>query len=250
MGITAHRQGKAMRKTANSILCIIPARGGSKRIPKKNLRLLGGKPLICHTIEAALKSGVFSQIVVSSDDKKILSTAEQMGVVKDCRPDFLCGDKVKAVEVVAEYLLRDENANKFNITAMLLPTCPFRSPFDIKTAANNFLLNKKCHFLISVTEYDFPPQFALEVGKNGAIIMKEPGSYIVSTRSQDQKTYYHPNGAVYIAKTNYFLRDNTFFGKPLLSYIMPKERSFDIDYPYQFRIAECMIQGKEVFGKE
>lgn len=233
-----------MKRMVNNILCIIPARGGSKRIPKKNVKLLGGKPLIVHTLEAALQSGVFSQIVVSSDDTAILSIAGQMEVVKDYRPDFLCGDTVKAADVVAEYLQREDNAKKFNITAMLLPTCPFRSHLDIEAAVNTLLSNDRYHFLISVTEYDFPPQFALEVDKHSAIVMKEPQSYRISTRSQDQKTYYHPNGAVYVAKTKYFLRDKTFFGKPLLSYIMPKERSFDIDYPYQFRIAECMMRQK------
>jgi CMP-N-acetylneuraminic acid synthetase len=224
-------------------LCIIPARGGSKRIPGKNLLPLGGKPLIAHSIDAALASGVFTQVLVSTDSKELLEIAEAHGASVDVRPENLSGDKTRAVEVVEEYLLRDDVAGRYEYVAMLLPTCPFRSSSDVKSAVESFLGQTSSDYLIAVSEYDFPPQLSMSIAvESKAITMNDPVAYRTSTRSQEQKNYYHPNGAIYMARVDKFLASHTFFADPMMAYVMPPERSFDIDYPYQFEIAECMME--------
>ncbi|MCB2141096.1 acylneuraminate cytidylyltransferase family protein [bacterium] len=225
-------------------ICLIPARGGSKRIPRKNIRPLNGKPLIAYTIEAAINSSCFEDVIVSSDDHEILAVAEEYGAKTDFRPKVLSGDKVKAVEVVDEFLHRPRHRGKWTAIAMCLPTCPFRTAEDVSNAVESFLKGKNaCPRLIGVTKCDFPPQLALTKADDTSYIdMREPDAYGFSTRSQDCQDFYFPNGSIYISTVDDFLKSKTFFGRPMLSYIMPAERSFDIDYPFQFQIAECMMQ--------
>ena len=224
------------------ILCIIPARGGSKRIPRKNLRKLLDKPLLTYTIEPAIASGCFEEIIVSSDDAEILSLARSLGATPDARPANLSGDTTKAVEVVHEILSRPEMRDRFDAVSMCLPTCPFRSVEDVRLAVSAFQhADAVCPRLLSVTAYEFPPQLALVEKRQGLLQMREPDAYDFSTRSQDIGKLFHPNGAIYISSITEFLRTGTFFGQPMLKYEMPAERSFDIDYEYQFHIAEKMM---------
>lgn len=224
-------------------LCIIPARGGSKRIPRKNLLPLAGKPLLAYTIEAALKSGVFADVVLSSDDQEILELAKSLGAVADQRPEDLSGDTIRFVQVVEEYLLRPGMRQKYDVIAGMLPTCPFRTAEDIRSAFEIFSRQAGDAYLFSVTEYDFPPQLALDFAEDGAMLtMRDPATYAKTTRSQSIGKSYHPNGAIYLAPVDGFLREKTFFANPMFGYLMPAERSFDIDYPYQFAIAEAMMQ--------
>lgn len=224
-------------------VCIIPARGGSKRLPGKNVKLLAGKPLLAYTLEAASGSGCFDEIYVSSDDEKILAVAQTYGVAVDVRPDNLSGDRVKAVEVVHDLLHRLDGPKRWGIVAMCLPTCPFRTNEDVAAAMAIFLDQKhNCKRLIGISRFDFPPQLALEKMEETATVdMREPEAYGHSTRSQDIAPLYYPNGSIYISSVEAFMESGTFFGRPLLYYEMPPERSFDIDYPYQFDIADCMI---------
>jgi CMP-N-acetylneuraminic acid synthetase len=224
-------------------VCLIPARGDSKRIRRKNLLPLCGKPLLSYTIEVALKADVFREVVVSSDEAEILDLADSLGVVPDRRPEHLSGDKIRFLEVVEEYLLRPEVRSKYANIACMLPTCPFRSLEDVREAYRIFVIKEKDPFLVAVTEYEFPPQLAMELNKDGTTLtMRDPETYARTTRSQSLRKSYHPNGAIYLASVEGFLREKTFFAEPLLGYVMPANRSFDIDYPYQFRIAELMMK--------
>jgi CMP-N-acetylneuraminic acid synthetase len=225
-------------------VCLIPARGGSKRIPRKNIRLLNDKPLIGYTIEAAINSGCFENVFVSSDDQEILDIAEKFGAKTDLRPEELSGDTVKAVEVVEEFLQRPSHSGKWAYVAMCLPTCPFRTAEDVRNAVELFWRERNaCPRLIGVTKCDFPPQLALTKEEGAPYVdMREPDAYGFSTRSQDCQDLFFPNGSVYASTVEEFLKVKTFFGRPMLSYVMPPERSFDIDYPYQFQIAECMMR--------
>jgi CMP-N,N'-diacetyllegionaminic acid synthase len=225
-------------------VCLIPARGGSKRIPGKNIRILAGQPLIKYTIDAALNSQCFSNVIVSSDDDSILEIAEQCGAGIDRRPADLSGDHIKAVEVIDEFLKRPAHINVWENIAMCMPTCPFRESDDIVQAMNLFLREAaKCPRLIGVTKCDFPPQLALTSKGVGTLVdMREPDAYQFSTRSQDCEQLFFPNGSIYVSKVSSFLSSGTFFGKPMLAYVMPAERSFDIDYPYQFDIAQCLME--------
>ncbi|HEG43165.1 MAG TPA: acylneuraminate cytidylyltransferase family protein [Phycisphaerales bacterium] len=229
-------------------VCLIPARGGSKRIPRKNILPLAGKPLIAYTIEAAVNSGVFDDVVISSDNDEILAIGESFGAIGDRRPVELSGDKIRFVQVIEEYLLRNENEGKYQNVAGLLPTCPFRTVEDLRNAFELFNEQNEDECVISVTEYDFPTQLALAFEHDSQRLhMLEHDSYNRTTRSQDISKTYHPNGAIYLSTVEGFLREKTFFTYPLIGYVMTAEHSFDIDYPYQFRIAEFMM--KEVLER-
>ena len=194
-------------------LCLIPARGGSKRVPRKNILPLNGIPLISYTIRAAKLSGVFTDIIVSSDDEEIRNIALEEGVLVDNRPNFMAGDKVTKVEVVKEYIERNNSINKYDYVAALLPTCPFRTSDDIRSAFELLINQSVYKFLIGTTEYEFPIQLALKNTKENLVEMVFDGGYD-TTRSQNIEKRYN----------------------------MPAERSFDIDYTYQFEIAEIMAR--------
>lgn len=222
-------------------LCLIPARGGSKRIPRKNVLPLAGKPLLSYSIDVAIAANLFADIVVSSDDDEILQIAQDAGVGGDRRPEALSQDTTRFVEVVAEYLQRPAIVDRYANVAVLLPTCPFRSVEDMQAAWRTFDHHQRQGFLIGVTDYDFPPQLALDLGQDDLLTMRDPATYGRTTRSQSLGQAYHPNGAIYLATVESFLRAKTFFGDPLWAHVMPAERSFDIDYPYQWKIAEYLI---------
>ncbi len=233
-----------------STLCIIPARGGSKRIPRKNFLPLAGKPLLAYTIEVAIAAGCFTDVVVSSDDAEILALAESLGAIADRRPDALSGDKTRFVEVIAEYLQRSTVIGRYEAIASLLPTCPFRTVADVKAAHGLFAQHQQNGFLIAVTEYDFPPQLAMDWDpESDRLTMRDPNTYNRTTRSQSLGKAYHPNGAIYLTTVDLFLRDQTFFGDPLIGYVMPPERSLDIDYPYQFQLADYWMAQRSSFAE-
>jgi CMP-N-acetylneuraminic acid synthetase len=224
-----------------SAVCLIPARGGSKRIPRKNLRLLGGKPLLAYTIDNARDSGCFAEIAVSSDDAEILALAERCGVRADRRPEHLSDDVTKFVEVLDEFLLRAPQHDTF---AGLLPTCPFRTADDVRAAMALSVAHPEA-FVVGVTAYEFPPQLAMTFdAATHALTMREPETYAFSTRSQSLGMLHHPNGSIYCGRVARFLAEHTYFAPPLVGYAMPPERSFDIDYPYQFEIAEAMMRAR------
>ncbi len=221
-------------------IALILARAGSKRVPQKNVRLLNGKPLIGYTFEAAVESGCFDAIVASTDDERVMQFARDAGVDVDQRPEALRADAIRAVEVVEEYLLRSGAARRYGNVAMLLPTCPFRTVGDLRGALERYRQSKENIPLLTVTAYEFPPQLALEPidGQTGSMRMCDPGAYAQTTRSQSIPTRYHPNGGLYIAPIDVFLRERSFFTPRVLTYPMPPERSFDIDYPWQLTLAE------------
>ncbi len=223
-------------------VCLIPARGGSKRLPRKNVKPLAGTPLIGWTVRAALDSGLFRSVLVSSDDEEILTVAERYGATPSPRPVEYGGDKVKAVEVLDEFLRRTNAVKTYEHIAMMLPTCPFRTTDDLRGAWEVYNRHVGERYLVTVTEYDFPPQLAMNY-RDGTdeLGMCDPTAYGRTTRSQDIGVAHHPNGALYLAPVEAFLRTKTFFADPLLGYTMPLERSFDIDTPFQFEVAERMM---------
>ena len=234
-----------MTDDSDTTVGLILARAGSKRVPHKNTRLLDGRPLIAYTVDAAIAAECFSSIVVSTDDARVADIARNSGVSVDQRPASLCGDTVRAVEVVEEYLQRTDAENRFSNVAMLLPTCPFRTVEDIRGAMRRYQQSPQRMPLITVTQYAFPPQLALEPneresrdGQQGQMRMCQPAAYATTTRSQSIPALYHPNGGLYVAAIDMFLSERSFFTEHMLTHIMPAERSFDIDYPWQFEFAE------------
>jgi CMP-N-acetylneuraminic acid synthetase len=223
-------------------VCLIPARGGSKRVPRKNIRELGGKPLLGYTIDAALESDVFDEIVVSSGDEEILSFADRDGITTDVRPESLRGDTVRTVDVIEEFVERPQILDEYDNVAQMLPTCPFRIAEDIRNAYDVFH-EKDCEMpVVSVTDYDFSPQHALKINtEDNTAEIREPEAYADTTRTQDIPDLYHPNGAIYLMSIEQFLDHGEFFIEPLAASTMPPERSLDIDLPHEFKIADLYM---------
>jgi CMP-N-acetylneuraminic acid synthetase len=227
----------------SDILCIIPARGGSKRIPRKNVRILAGRPLVAHTITTALEAEVFAKVVVSSDDEQVLKIATEFGVEPDRRPTELCGDDVSSDDVIAEILYRPTIRDSFAAVAMMLPTCPLCTVADVQGAVAEFERADCEGFLFTVREYEFPVQLALHFDEDSGstLDMVDTAAWNGNRLTQNYAPHFHPNGALYLASVESFLTEGSFFGRPLRGYRMPPERSLDIDYPYQFELAEAWM---------
>ena len=213
-------------------ICIIPARGGSKRVPNKNIIDLGGKPLIAHTIEAAIHSGLFgNNIYVSSDSEKILKVADKYpGVQKIKRPKNISGDKASLVDAVLHLLKNTGSKNddgKFDNLCMLPANCPLRNALDIKNAHLTFG-KTGTNTLMSVVAYHwFYPFWALQE-KDAHLDFYFGKKYLKDSKLLP-KNIYCPIGAIYWVKIANFLREKKFYGKDLVKYEIPFERSVDID---------------------
>lgn len=223
-------------------LCFIPARGGSRRIPRKNVLPFGGKPLVNWTISSALRSGIFDRIVVSSDDDEILATSRDAGAETDRRPESLGGDRIRFVEVLEEYITRSGHQGIFKDVMVLLPTCPLRSEEDIR-AVQSLRLSQPESFVVSISRYEFPPEFACDFDEaSAALNTRQPEIYARSTQSQSVIPAYHPNGAIFAGPVDRFLQTKSFFISPVLGSLMPPERSLDLDFPHQWGMAEKLIE--------
>lgn len=222
-----------------SYLAIIPARGGSKRIPNKNILDLGGKPLIKWTIDAALKCNKIDKIVVSSDSEKILKIASSFEV--DClkRNKGLAEDTTPTASVVLDILKKDKYSN-YTHFILLQPTSPFRNETHILNAIN-LIEAKKALGIISLSKSNEHPEHMNVLPSN--LDMK---SFIKTkhmfTRTQDFQNYYRLNGAIYICNINSFKLQKTFFlNKKQFAYIMSAKESLDIDTIDDFNYAKFMI---------
>jgi len=222
------------------IICVIPARGGSKRIPRKNIKLLGNKPLISYTIDAAIKSEIFDEIYISTDDNNIIDYAKSKNVLIDERPKNLVGDNVTQVEVISEFIQRKKLLPSDQI-ASLLPTCPFRTSKDIINAYEIFKRDISTP-LIGVVAYEFPIQLALSKKNKSNLMTPFFENGYKKTRSQDIEKTWHPNGAIYLATVEQFLKNNSFFSSTMNTYEMDGLHSYDIDYPWQFEIAQHLLK--------
>ncbi|MBF6058668.1 acylneuraminate cytidylyltransferase family protein [Thiomicrorhabdus heinhorstiae] len=217
----------------NNTIAFIPARGGSKRFPRKNVALLNDKPLIAWTIESAIESGAFEKIVVSSDDLEILEAAEKYGrdkIVLHQRSEAFSGDTVTAPEVLG-HLLRELAAQgeEYQRCCLLLPTCPFRSAEDIVKA--QALLNAQVDSVISMKPSPVVADFIFQEGNDGVAhpLLEDTRVIQGKTRSQDYPDMYYPNGAIYLAWTETFLKENRFYSRNFKILPMPEFRSVDID---------------------
>ncbi|NPV42754.1 MAG: acylneuraminate cytidylyltransferase family protein [Firmicutes bacterium] len=223
-------------------LAIIPARSGSKGIKDKNIKELNGKPMIAYTIEAAIKSYIFDDIVVSTDSEKYAQISREYGArVPFLRPDNLATDDASSKDVIEHVLKRLlKEGKKFDYFVLLQPTSPLRNKNDIIEAVDLLFL-KNANAVISVCETDHSPLWTNTLCENLQIdnfIKKE----VRNSRRQDLPKYYRLNGAIYIAQTDYFLKYKDWFKEKSYAYIMPKERSIDVDNILDFRLAEIILQ--------
>lgn len=216
-----------------TVLAIIPARGGSKRLPKKNLLPLGGKPLIAWTIEAALKSRYIDRIVVSSDDPNILAIARSYGVETLQRPDELATDTAGTFETVEHAILHSPRSD---LVVLLQPTSPLRKVHHIDEALTKAVA-KNADAVISVCESDHSPLWSNTLPEDESMqnFLRDE---VRNKRSQELAKYYRINGAVYICKTAPLLEQKSFFQKAnIYAYTMDRESSIDIDEEIDFKIA-------------
>jgi len=224
-----------------NILAIIPARGDSKGIPRKNIKNLNGKPLIFYTIREAKKSKFLSRIVVSTDDEKIANVSRHYGVVVVKRPKKLSTDSSTSISVLKHAIINLKKTKKFipDIIVVLQPTSPLRNAADIDGAIKKFL-HLKCDSVISMTKVSSLPYWIYELRGNMAKnIIKKPKKV---HRRQDGQKFYQINGAVYVTSKNMIMNHNTIFGKKISAYIMPQERSVDLDTMIDFKLAEILMK--------
>ena len=209
------------------VIAIIPARGGSKGIPRKNLVNFSGKPLIQWSIDAALKSTYITDVVVSSDDDEILNVAqENKGVLAIKRPIELAQDSSKTAPVLT-HVLESLNGIKYDYLILLQPTSPLRTAEDIDLAFEK-LLNSKATSLISVCELEHHPYKSFKLDEKGYLQGIINNDYPFYPRQSLPKTY-RANGAIYIIKVNDFIKDETLFTNKATHFEMSIDASLDID---------------------
>ena len=225
-----------------TILGLIPARGGSKGLPKKNIRPLLGKPLIAWTIEQAKASKYVDRVVVSTDDKEIAEVARQYGAeVPFMRPKELARDDTPGVDVVfhaMNWFIKNEN-KQYDLIMLLQPTSPLRAAEDIDKAIE-LLFFKKAKAIVSVCEVDHHPLWTNTLPEDGnmkAFLRPE----ILNKRRQDLPVFYRLNGAIYLARLDYLRKCNGFFGPETYAYVMPRERSIDVDTNFDLKLVEYFI---------
>lgn len=220
------------------MLALIPARGGSKGLPGKNIRPLKGRPLIGWSIEAARASRYVSRIVVSSDDEEILAVARDQGAETPFRrPASLAGDATPGMDVVLHAL--DQLAG-FEWVVLLQPTSPLRLAADIDAAIEQ-CLKTNAPACVSVCEAPASPWWMFEVGAECRMRSFLPAEQR-PVRRQDLPDLYALNGAVYVAKTEWLRMSLSFLTEETVAYVMPPARSVDIDTLFDFQLAECLLE--------
>lgn len=222
-------------------VAIIPARGGSKRLPRKNIRILDGQPLIAYTIHAALESGCFDRVCVSTDDEEIAEISRAHGAEIPFVRDASLADDVSPVsQVIIDALQRI--GGQTNVVAQLMPNCPFRNSDDIAGGFEAFNRGT-AGTQLSVTSYGWLyPWWAHRQGDDGALVPLFPKALV--TRSQDLERLLCPTGAIWWAKTDVLLKHGTFYAPGYSGFEIPWDRALDIDDEDDWKMAEALIQLK------
>lgn len=220
-------------------IAVIPARGGSKRIPRKNIKMFSGKPMIAWSIEAALNSGCFDQVLVSTDDIEIADVARQHGAeVPFMRPGELADDYTGTIPVVRHAVQWVcENLGPVTDACCIYATAPFIEINDI-TKGLDFLQQGSIDYAFSVTRYPFPIQRALKLIGEGRVEMFEAQYF--NTRSQDLEEAYHDAGQFYWGTATAWLESRPIFTPSAAAVILPSCRVQDIDTPEDWLNAELM----------
>jgi len=225
-------------------IAVIPARKGSKRLKDKNIKLLNGKPLIAYTIEFAKKSKIFDNIIFSTDSEKYAEIAREYGAeVPFMRPEELARDNSTAIEVIMhslEWICNDIESPYYY--CYLPPTSPFRIVEDIHDIFK-IIVEKNADAVVSVCECDHPIQWIFNITKDQKLRNFFEGDPSHHNR-QDYDVTYRLNGAFYVAKIGFLLKNKSFYSNNTYAYIMPKLRSMDIDNLLDFEFAEYLLSKK------
>lgn len=224
--------------TKPTVLAIIPARGGSKGIPRKNIKDLAGKPLIAWTIEEAKKSKYITRLILSSDDDEIIDVAKKYNCeVPFKRPAELAQDHTSGMDPVLHAI---KSCPGYDYILMLQPTSPFRTAEDIDNCLEK-VFNNDWSFCVSLTEVSESPYWMYNIENNHMKNILD--SIELSTRQVLPKNFIL-NGALYVAKTKQFLEKKNFLNDETKPFIMEKSHSYDIDEPIDFKICEMLMKEK------
>jgi CMP-N,N'-diacetyllegionaminic acid synthase len=229
-----------------NVLGLIPARGGSKGLPKKNILTLAGKPLIAWTIEAAKGSGLISKVVVSTDDHEIMEISKGYGAeVPFLRPDEIAKDTSPTYDAIYHALKYFEDAGEsFDVVALLEPTSPLRKADDIDNALAQLRLHyNEADGIISMGEVHLENPYVCKVIEDGFITPLMTGPLKISRR-QDYPKIYFPYGVLYAAKTEVLLKEKTFYTSRVLPYFIERWQNYEIDDLYDLICVESILNHK------
>jgi CMP-N,N'-diacetyllegionaminic acid synthase len=222
-----------------SVIGVVPARGGSKGVYRKNLRAIAGKPLIAWSIEAAQKACLIDRLVVDTDDAEIASVVRSYGAeVPFMRPSALATDTASVIDALIHLLDRLDDA--FDYVVLLQCTSPLRTTEDIDTAIE-LCVRSGAPACVSITMMVKPPQWMLRLDDNGRIspLLGWDGFH---RRRQDLEVAYLPNGAVFMASVPWFRKQRSFFTAETIAYVMPPERAYDVDTELDLLDVERQIE--------
>lgn len=229
-------------------IAIIPARGGSKRIPGKNIKSFAGKPIIAHSIEAARQAGVFDRIIVTTDDMEIAETSRRFGAETPfVRPPELSDDHTPTAPVLAHCLAwLAEQKTPARYACCIYATAPFVRPMYIRQGFD-ILSGGRTTAVFSVTTFPFPIFRALKIEENGSLRMFWPEHEL--TRSNDLPAAYHDAGQFYWLEVATFLQERRIYGRNALPVVLPRYLVQDIDTPEDWETAEHMYHALQLAGK-
>ncbi|MFA7252980.1 MAG: pseudaminic acid cytidylyltransferase [Patescibacteria group bacterium] len=231
-----------------NILAIIPARGGSKRIPYKNIKDFLGQPIIKYTVDSAVESQIFDEVMVSTDDPKVAKIAREFGAsIPFLRTKHNSSDMATIADVITEVLEGyHQKGKEFDYFCCVLPAVPTISSKRIKLGLD-LLRKEKADAVLPLVKFDYPIQRALRI-ERANVEMIEPKN--ANVRSQDLEATYHDAGRFYWARTKSFLEQKTLFMRHMLPIIIPSWEVQDIDTPEDWKIAEIKYKIKEMIGEE
>ena len=229
-------------KKSEDMLAIIPARGGSKGLPGKNIKALCGKPLIAYTIEAAQAAKSIDRLILSTDDEEIAEVVQKFGVeIPFMRPAELAKDTSLAIDnyIYTMDWLNAESSKQYDDFIVLQPTSPFRTAADIDNAVELFR-EKNADSVISVCEASHPPVWAKKIDPSG--VLKDCFDINIGNKNrQELETSFMPNGAIFILKLSLLKSLYSYYSDNTYAYVMPRERSVDIDTFFDFEFAEFLV---------
>lgn len=221
-------------------LCIIPARGGSKRIPRKNIKPFMGKPVIAYSIEAALKSGLFDEVMVSTDDVEFAEVAKKYGAsIPFLRSEATANDYATTVDVLLEVIeTYKQRGMVFDTICCLYSTAPFVTSERLKEAYSK--LTDKVDACFTMVEYSYPIQRSLRINETGLVEMKYPEH--LKSRTQDLEKVYHDAGQFYFVKTKTLIEEKTVWCKRTAPLVLSELVVQDLDTQTDWQIAEMKYE--------
>lgn len=236
-----------MKPNSQESICIIPAKGSSERLPRKNLKLLGGKPLVAHTIECALRAELFDEVVVSTEDEMVAAVAQRFGArIPYRRPEALAANCKGVADVCIDLLrhLEDHDARTFRTTYILLPTSPFRRPENLREASAIFHSRPNARALMSVTELECPPFWAFVDTEDG-FVKRLYSEDVSGKRRHELPKSYMADGNLMIFDTASLIEKGNYEFPEIIPYFTPTDAALDINLPIDFAFAEFLLMTRD-----